>query len=161
MLAEEVQVDLDYCQRQQKEWTQDLKREVSGHTAAVEEGDLVDALDSSKFWRAAKIVKKEERQVMVEFVGWEERWNEPIPLTGSRIKPFRTESLVDTSSTKGAYTGRVQTLLHETEQVNYCHLDPKYSLRGELLGYSYCKRHQLMSERSFFIQTPRNSENRE
>jgi hypothetical protein len=151
MLAEEVQVDLDQCQRQQKEWVQDLKREVNGHSAAVEEGDLVDALDASKSWRAAKIVKKEERHVTVEFVGWEERWNEPIPLTGSRIKPFRTESSVDTSSTKGAYTGKLKTLLQETEQVISAHLDSAHSRRAKLLGVCYCQRHQSMFARPLSV----------
>lgn len=124
MLAEEGLVDIEQTQRELKEWSQEMKREVSALPASVEEGDIIDALDNSKSWRAAKIISKDEKNVMVEFVGWETRWNEAIPLIGGRIKPFRSETSTDTSSSKGGYANRVKSLLLETRQVFSTELDP-------------------------------------
>jgi hypothetical protein len=138
MLAEEGLADIEQAQRELKEWSQELKREVTGLPASVEEGDIVDALDNSKAWRAAKILSKDDKNAVVEFVGWEARWNEPIPLVGGRLKPFRSETNTDTSSSKGGYANRVKSLLLETKQVPFDHprssrLSPKPTSSRELV----------------------------
>lgn len=128
MLAEEGLADIEQAQREHKEWTHDMKREVSALATAVEEGDIVDIIDSSKIWRAAKVLAKDDRTITVEFVGWESKWNEQIALNSGKIKPFRSETTCDTSSSKGAYTNRVMSLLLETKQVRLSKPDPRDSL---------------------------------
>jgi hypothetical protein len=124
MLAEEGLDDIEQTQREHKEWTQELKREVSALAVSVEEGDIVDVMDSTKSWRAAKVLAKEEKNIMVEFVGWEPKWNEPVALNSGKIKPFRSEAQTDTSSSKGSYGNKVKTLLLEIRQVPLSHPDP-------------------------------------
>ena len=84
-------------------------------------GDLVDALDKSSLWRIGKVVQIDEKSALIHFVGWENKWNEVIPLETGKLKPFRFATSFDTTSAKGEYEGRSDSLLTIIDEVAFFH----------------------------------------
>ena len=117
MNSDQSLADIEQAQRDQRDLLSEVKREINNFLSGLEVGDMVDAVDSNSTWRMARIIAKDEKQVEFEFAGWDERWNEKVELKTAKIKPFRSETGTDTSSSKGAYRGREKVLVSEVAKV--------------------------------------------
>lgn len=109
--------DIEQAQRDQRDLLNEVKREVNTFLPSLEVGDLVDALDSNNTWRMTRIIAKDDKYIEFEFTGWEEKWNERVLLQGAKIRPFRSETTTDTSSSKGAFRGKEKILISEIAKV--------------------------------------------
>lgn len=109
--------DIESVQKDQRDVINEVKRDLNTFISNIEVGDLVDGIDSNGSWRMSKVVRRDEKLVELEFAGWEEKWNEKIQLTGGKVKPFRSETSHDTSSSKGAFRGKEAHLVKEIMQV--------------------------------------------
>lgn len=112
--------DIEQAQRDQRDLLSEVKREINTFLSSLEVGDMVDAVDSTNTWRMARVIAKDEKQIEFEFAGWDERWNEKVALQTAKIRPFRSETPTDTSSSKGAYRGREKILIGEVSKVRSC-----------------------------------------
>ena len=110
-------IDIEQAQKDQRELFGELKRDQSMFLQGLEKGDLVDGLDQSKMWRLAQVEARNEREAELRFVGWEDRWNERVLLASGRIKPLRSETTSDTSSTKGVLENDPVKLLSQVRQL--------------------------------------------
>ena len=61
----------------------------------------------------------DEKSALIHFVGWENKWNEIIPLETSKLKPFRYATSFDTTSAKGEYEGNTDSLLTIIDEVSF------------------------------------------
>jgi hypothetical protein len=118
MLEESNLVDIEQAQKDHRELLAEIKKDQSSFTANLEQGELVDCLDKKKIWRISQIESKQEKdkELVLNFLGWESNWNEVVPVNSGRIKPLRSETPTDTFSTKGAYE-KPPPLLAEAKRV--------------------------------------------
>lgn len=64
----------------------------------LEIGSWVDVKDAVGEWYEAQVLNTNGDYVLVQYNGWNERWNEWIKASSSRIMPFRSQTVQNTYS---------------------------------------------------------------
>lgn len=61
-------------------------------------GTWVDVKDAMGEWYEAQVLDRNGDYVLVQYNGWNEKWNEWIKASSSRIMPFRSQTVQNTYS---------------------------------------------------------------
>jgi hypothetical protein len=123
----------------------EIINEISDYLSCVfEQGEFVDVC-YAKVWYAAEIKEIKNQKALVQYQGWNQRWNEWIPLDSNRIQPYRAKSVGDTSAEKTKHL-HIRRPPRKVWEMLIQHLVQR--------GYSFAEaRHTLNSSREILDQT--------
>jgi hypothetical protein len=146
MIEESGTIDIEGVQKENRDLLNEVKRDCGNFIANLRVGDYLDACDNQKMWRRSKVLEKSDKAVKVEFIGWEERWNEIIALSSGKLKPFRSETNFDTSSVKQYKKNKSQDILNGLLEVLHIIPGHRQDQPRELPEDLFGRRHQHTCE---------------
>lgn len=107
-------IDLEELQRTTKDIRTEAKMFFTSFSKDIQEGDYLDYVDSRKKWKAAKLITKDQTNIgTLKPLGWPNTSTERLPLINTRIRPFRNEAQLDTSTFSGEFEKNENQLLTE------------------------------------------------
>jgi hypothetical protein len=138
MIEESAGIDIEGVQKENRDLLNEVKRDSSNFSANLRVGDYLDACDNQKMWRRSRVLERTDKAVKVEFIGWEDKWNETILISSGKLKPFRSETNFDTSSVKQFKKNKSQDILNNLTDVIHINSDhgsdERRRLSEELFG---------------------------
>ena len=121
-LSSQPVIDLDAVQKEIRDMLIEYRKDSTTYLKEIAVDDYIDVLDSSKTWRLARVLSREDKFLTVHLVGWPDKYKETHSLITSKIRPPKTESQIDSSHYDGNYTKNSISAIRDILTVSYQNL---------------------------------------
>jgi hypothetical protein len=113
-------IDIEELQRSSKDARTESSKFFNNFANDVKDGDLLDYLDTNKKWKQAKMISKDQSNIgTLRLLGWSSAVTYRVPVINTRVRPFRSDTQLDTSSYAGEFERNEVLLLTQLIEVHY------------------------------------------